>query len=219
MNFRALLLPTLLPVLTITAQAQQKPAKSVAPQTKPSTDSQLYRNATFGFRYRIPYGWVDRTKDLQQADEQKQEDVVKSQSGKRASTDAGGEVLLAVFERPPEAAGDTVNSAVVIASEEAALYPGLKRADDYLDQLDEITTAKGFMPDGDPEEVTIDSRSLIRADFIKALNDKLTMYQSTLMLLEKKHIVSFTFLAGSKEEIDDLIDALRFSSSVTRKKP
>lgn len=212
------LLPALF-LLLVVAHAQEKTAKPGAPTAKTADTPQLYRNAVFGFHYRIPYGWVDRTKEMQQADEQKQEDVPKSQSSKSTTNGTEGEVLLAVFERPPEAAGDSVNSAVVIATEDTASYPDLKRAEDYLDQLDEITTAKGFKPDGDEEEVTIDSRSLVRADFTKALNDKLNMYQSTLVLLAKKQIVSFTFVAGSKDEIDDLIDGLSFASSPPAKHP
>lgn len=198
------LLPSLFLLLLPVAYAQQKTMKPGAPAAKSTDTAQLYRNAMFGFRYRIPYGWVDRTTDLQAQDQQNGDESSKSESQKEESNN--GEVLLAVFERPPEAAGDSVNSAVVIASEDTASYPGLKTAEDYLDQLDEITTGKGFKPDGDPEEVTIDSRSVIRADFTKALNDKLTMYQSTLVLLAKKQIVSFTFIAGSKDEIDELID-------------
>lgn len=191
---------------------------SFAQQAKPSVpsktgdDSQLYRNSALGFRYRTPYGWVDRTKDLQEQDEQKQDQSPGTHSGT-------GDVLLAVFERPPEAAGDTVNSAVLIASESAASYPGLNGADDYLDQLDEITTAKGFKPDGDPQDVTVNSHAMVRADFAKALNDKVTMYQSTLVLLEKKQIVSFTFIAGSKDEIEELMDGLSFATGPVRKRP
>jgi hypothetical protein len=199
-------------------EGQQKSTKPTAAQaSKPAADAQLYGNASFGFRFRIPYGWVDRTKDLQDQDKQKQDESPKSESRKEESNK--GEVLLALFERPPEATGDTVNSAVVIASESAAAYPGLKSAADYLGPLNELTTSNGFKLDGDPQEVTIDSRTLVRADFTKALNDKLTMYQSTLVLIEKKQIVSFTFIAGSKDEIDDLIDALSFPSSAARKRP
>src|SRR5208282_3891273 len=103
--------------LTFAAQAQSKTAPVAAPDAKPATrnqDAQLYRNPTFAFRYKIPYGWVYRTKEMQAGNE----------AGK-------GEVLLAVFERPPEATGDTINSAVVIASESAASHPGLKKAEDY----------------------------------------------------------------------------------------
>jgi len=194
-----------------TCLAQQPVPKAGAP-AKPADDSQIYRNTTFGFRYRIPYGWVDRTKDLQKKDENKDESSTPASKG-----DIGqGQVLLAVFERPPQAAGDTVNSAVVIASESASSYEGLKKAEDYLDQLDEITTAKGFKPDGDPQEVTIDSRSLVEADFLKPLNEKLTMYQSTLIMLEKSQIVTFTFIAGSKDEIDDLVEGLSFQAATSK---
>lgn len=209
MRSRALL-PALLLLLLPAGHAQEK--------TKPSAPGvnapQIYRNAMFGFRYRIPYGWVDRTKEMQAQDKQNEDKASKTEPRKE---EANGEVLLAVFERPPEAAGDTVNSAVVIASEDTASYPGLKSAEDYLDQLDETTTAKGFKPDGDPQVVTIDSRDLVGADFTKALNDKLTMYQSTLVLLAKKQIVSFTFLAGSKDEIDELIDGLSFAAAPAQK--
>ena len=42
--------------LAVEAQAPHKTA--LAP--KPAPDKQLYRNPAFGFRYEIPYGWVDR---------------------------------------------------------------------------------------------------------------------------------------------------------------
>jgi len=188
--------------LISTAQTQSKPApvakQAAKPAAAPTEDAQLYRNATFAFRFQIPYGWVNRTKEMQEGN-----DAGKSQ------------LLLAVFERPPEAAGDTVNSAVVIASESAASYPGLKKAEDYLGPLTELATAKGFKPEGEPYALTVESRQLLRADFIKPLavkttNDKLTMRQCTLVLLAKAQIVSFTFIAGSEDELDDLMDGLHF---------
>jgi hypothetical protein len=183
--------------LSFTAQAQSKAAPVAKPTAKPAPaqneDTQLYRNSTFGFRYQIPYGFVDRTKQMLEGNE----------SGK-------AEVLLAVFERPPEATGDTINSAVVIASENAASYPGLKKAEDYLGPLTELTTAKGFRPEGEPYALEVESRQLLRADFIKPLSDKLTMRQCTLVLLAKGQIVSFTFIAGSEDELDDLMDGLHF---------
>ena len=182
--------------LTFAAQAQT----GLPPAAKPASsreDPRLYRNTTFGFRYQIPYGWVDRTKEMLEGNEPSK-----------------AEVLLAVFERPPDATGDTVNSAVVIASESAASYPGLKKAEDYLGPLTELATAKGFKAEGDPTSLEIESRQLIRADFIKArITDKLTMRQSTLVLLAKGQIVSFTFIAGSEDEIDDLIEGLHFAAA------
>jgi hypothetical protein len=172
------------------------------PKIAPSTSSQraggqLYHNAAFNFTYQIPYGWVDRTKEMQEG---------------------SGEVLLAIFERPPQAAGDTVNSAVLIASEKAAAYPGLKKADDYLGPLTELTTAKGFTPDGEPSEAQVGTQRLVRIDFSKKLNDKLTMHQSTLVLLTKGQIVSFTFIAESVDAIGSLIDGLSFSPSKSKAK-
>ncbi len=190
--------------LGIAAQAQSKPAPVAKPVAKVSAgdqDAQLYRNPTFAFRYQIPYGWVDRTKEMQPGDD----------SGK-------GEVLLAVFERPPEATGDSINSAVVIASESAASYPGLKRAEDYLGPLTDLATAKGFKAEGEPYALEVESRHLLRADFskpreVKATNNKLTMRQCTLVLVAKGQIVSFTFIAGSEDELDDLMEGLHFGAA------
>jgi hypothetical protein len=185
------------------SQTQHKPAPSAA--AKPVDDAQLYRNTTFAFRFQIPYGWVDRTKDMRE-----QEATDKSDAKEKTSNIGKGEVLLAVFERPPEAAGETINSAVVIAAENAAAYPGLKKAEDYLGPLTELTTAKGFKAEGDPSFIQIDARQLVRADFTKPLNDKLTMRQATLVLLAHGQIVSFNFIAGSEDELDNLIDSLDF---------
>jgi hypothetical protein len=186
--------------LSFTAQAQRKTAPAATQTAKPAAtrneDAQLYRNTTFGFRYQIPYGWVDRTKEMQEG----------NAAGK-------SELLLAAFERPPEATGDTINSAVVIASESAMSYPGLKRAEDYLGPLTELATSKGFKAESEPYALEVESRQLLRADFIKPLSDKLTMRQCTLVLLATGQIVSFTFIAGSEDELDDLMDGLHFGAA------
>ena len=197
------------PPLSFPAQAQTKAAPAASssaklaatPPATPNDDARLYRNATFGFRYQIPYGWVDRTQEMQAGNE----------SGK-------GDVLLAVFERPPEATGNTVNSAVVIASESAASYPGLKKAEDYLSPLTELATAKGFKSGGEPYVLEEEGRQLLRADFVKTIgiktsDDKLAMRQSTLVLLAKGQIVSFTFIAASEDDLDNLMDGLHFVPS------
>jgi hypothetical protein len=188
--------------LTFTGKAQHKTAPTAPPPAKSATrneDPQLYRNPTFAFRFQIPYGWVDRTEEMQEGNE----------AGK-------AEVLLAIFERPPQATGDTINSAVVIASESVASYPGLKKAEDYLGPLTELATSKGFKAEGEPYSLEVESRQLLRADFTKPLSgktidDKLTMRQCTLVMLAKGQIVSFTFIAGSEDELDDLMDGLHFS--------
>jgi hypothetical protein len=203
MNCRRVIAILLLGFSLAESQTQRKPA--APPASKPAEDAQLYRNTTFGFRFQIPYGWVDRTKDMRE-----QEATDRPDAKEKASNIGKGEVLLAVFERPPEATGETINSAVVIAAESAAAYPGLKKAKDYLGPLTELTASKGFKAEGDPSVIEIDARQLVRVDFTKALNDKLTMHQATLILLTKGQIVSFTFIASSEDELDNLIDGLHF---------
>ncbi|MGH9643970.1 MAG: hypothetical protein ACRD3Q_16300 [Terriglobales bacterium] len=208
-----------------TAAAPTKPAAKVAP------DEQLvvYRNAALGFRYKIPFGWVDRTQEMRaQAAETKDEPAAPPEAGTGSSNakasaranaakgKSASDVLLAVFERPPLAAGDSVNSAVVIATESAAAYPGLKTAADFLGPLTALTTAQGFTESGDTSAVTIDGREWVRADFSKALTEKVTMYQSTLILLAKGQIVTFTFVAGGEDEIDELVEKLEFASGRTK---
>ena len=204
--------------------ASQTQHKAAAPESKPSAppapkiaeDAQLYRNSTFAFRFKVPYGWVNRTKEMREQEGAEKPDATDKDAKEKPANEkasAQGDLLLSVFERPPDAIGETVNSAVVIASENAAAYPGLKKAEDYVSPLTELTTAKGFKAEGDPEIVSIDSRQLVRANFNKPLNDKLTMHQSTLILLAKGRIVSFTFIAGSEAEVDDLIEGLHFGTA------
>jgi hypothetical protein len=169
-------------------QRTEQHAKSAEPAP---ADEGLYRNAEFGFTYRVRYGWVDRTEAMQP------EDIDPSKS----------RLLLAAFEHPPEVTGEGVNSAVIITVESAASYPGLKTAADYFGPLTELTTAKGFKPTQDPFEFPIGSQTLVRGDFTKNLG-QLTMIQSSLVMLHKGSIVSFTFIGGSEDEIDELIEKL-----------
>lgn len=178
------------------SKTKQKPEQHATRHTSPpSTAETLYRNPEFAFTYKIPYAWVDRTQPMQ------------DDSSDRAKS----KLLLAVFERPPEVTGDTVNSAVIITAESAATYPGLKTAADYLGPLTELTTSKGFKPAGDPYEFPVGSTPLVRADFVKELG-KLSMHQSSLVLLRKGFVLSFTFIAGSDDELDELIEKLSFGT-------
>ncbi|MGH9537856.1 MAG: hypothetical protein ACRD3H_08025, partial [Terriglobales bacterium] len=105
----------------------QARSKSAAIESGAIRDG-IYYNSSFGFSYKLPFGWVDRTREMQDD----------SADGSKSL------LLLAVFERPPEARGETINSAVVIAAERASIYSGMKTAADYLGPLTELTTAKGF---------------------------------------------------------------------------
>jgi hypothetical protein len=188
--------------LTMPALAQDSSSKTKHPEqhatrdkTPPTSAETVYRNPEFAFTYKIPYAWVDRTREMQ-------DDSAPTKS----------RLLLAVFERPPEAAGDTVNSAVVITVETAATYPGLKTAADFLGPLTELTTSKGFKAAAEPSEISIDSTTLVRADFTKDLG-QLTMRQTSLVLLRKKFVLTFTFIGGTEDEIDELLERLSFPSS------
>ena len=153
----------------------------------------VYHNSSFGFSYKLPYGWVDRTADMQ--------DDTASQS----------RVLMAIFERPPQASGDTINSAVIIAAE--PLPAGTKTAAEYFESLSALATAEGFEGKEGPHEFSVGTAKLVRGDFSKA-RGTLTMYQTSLVALEKGYAVSFTFIGGSEDEVNELIEKL---SLATRK--
>jgi hypothetical protein len=183
------------------AQSSSKPKPSPQSSTTKSAtaspaNDDIYRNPTFSFSYQSISGWVDRTSEMQ------------ADSGGAS----GQKVLLARFERPPQAAGDTVNSAVVIAQEGVSAYPGLKTAADYVAPLTELVTKQGFKAAGDAYEITIATRTLVRCDFVRAMGN-IAMHQSTLVIVQKGSIVSFTFLGGSEDEVDALVERLSFSTS------
>jgi hypothetical protein len=180
------------------SKTKQKTERHAKAQPAGTSDvaSPAYQNAEFGFSYKVPYGWVDRTKATRA----------------EASDPAKSRLLLAIFERPPEATGDTVNSAVVITAESAASYPGLKTAADYLGPLTELTTSKGFKVTQRPYEFASGSTPLVRSDFAKEMA-KLTMHQSSLVMLHKGFVVSFTFIGGSEDEVEELIEKLSFGAA------
>ena len=209
---RRFIVPTLcLLCLLASAVAQTAPAGSSSSksnqkveqhvkrdQVKPTApDEGLYRNAEFGFTYLVRYGWVDRTTAMQPEDA----DASKSR------------LVLAVFERPPEVTGDTVNSAVIVAVESAASYPGLKTAADYMGPLTELTTAKGFRVAQEPYEFSVGSKRLVRSDFVKDIG-QLSMHQSSLVEMQKGKVLSFTFIGGSEDEVDELVEKLVFPRAV-----
>ena len=182
---------------TASSSKARKPEQHIPSRTARSTSAEtVYRNLEFAFSYKIPYAWIDRTREMQD----------------ESSDTAKSKLLLAVFERPPEVTGDTVNSAVVITAESVASYPGLKTAADYVGPLTELTTSKGFHSTGDPYEFSVGQTTLVRADFAREVG-KLTMRQSSLVILRKSFVVSFTFIAGSEDELDELIEKLSFAAS------
>lgn len=155
--------------------------------------SNRYKNSYFQFSYQLPFGWVDRTSDMREDTE----------------TDKS-KVLLAIFERPPAASGDTINSAVIIAAESVDSYPGLKTAADYFGPLTELTESNGFKVVNEPYDFPVDGRPMVRGDFSKE-RGKLEMLQASLVTLERGYVLSFTFLGGSEDEVTDLVEKLSFA--------
>jgi hypothetical protein len=198
-----------------------------APKPKPIADencgplaNQVLRCPRFGFTYKVIFGWVDRTADMQQdeslpdrsanAEAESTNTTSAASDQPKAASSASSETLLAVFERPPAAPGDTINSAVVIAAEPLANYHGIKSAADYLNPISELAEQRGFKAVNDPYASSLGTKQLARADFNKD-RGKLTMWQSSLVMIEKGYIVSFTFVGGSQDEVDDLIANLTFA--------
>jgi hypothetical protein len=176
--------------------------------------TRVYRNRTYAFSCTVPAGWVLRTEQL------------------KPDGAADNQVLLAAFARPPEAISATPASTILIASESQSAYPGLKTAEDYFAPLTEVVTAKGFEAVNDPYPFSVGAVQVMREDFSheqkdhpekdhpekdhpekeRSEKDRVTTYQSTLVLLSHGSIVSFTFLAASEDDVDNLIENMSFRS-------
>ena len=207
-------LSTVLLAFPLLAQQATKPRPAQPARSAPdpgAVANGVYHNNGFRFTYKIPFGWVNRTQEM---GEDSNDDSTPNSTDSKKSV-----VLLAVFERPPESTGASVNSAVVIAAEAASSYPGLRSAEQYFGPLTELTKAKGLTVVNEPYDFRVGTSQLVRGDFTKPIG-KLTMNQSTLVMIEKSYVVSFTFIAGSQDELDELIASLKFdrteSSAVSK---
>jgi len=177
------------------APAQETPPK---PQGKAdplgSLAENLYRNPFFGFSFKVPVSWVDRTDAMREG----------SEPGKSL-------VMLCVFQHPPEVTAESANSAAVFAAESTASYPKLKTTLDYFGPLQEVTKAKGFQVANPPYPFTVGTKELLRADFTRQVGS-VPFFQSTLVTVEKGYIVSLTFLGSDNDEVEGLIEKLSFSA-------
>jgi hypothetical protein len=180
-------------------RSPKKSATTTASQACGPIASDILKCRRFGFTYGVPFGWVDRTDDMK-------DEAESAQSG---SAKDNSETLLAIFERPPAAPGDTINSAVVIAAESLANYHGIKIAADYFGAITELAEQRGFKVVNEPYEFISGAKQLVRGDFSKQ-RGQLSMWQSSLVMIDKGFIVSFTFIAGSEDELDELIERLHF---------
>jgi len=159
----------------------------------------VYQNASLGLSCKIPSSWVLRTEEMNSRDDS-------------AASSNQGRVLLAAFSRPPEAKGEDVNSSILIAAEPQSAYPGLKEAVQYFGPLTEIAKAQGFEVAEEPYEISIDARTLIRGDFQKDVGSRV-MRQSTLAFLANGYAISITLIAGTEDDVEQLIDGVNFSGA------
>ena len=190
------------------AQQTRSQAKSGSKLDDGTLKDGVYTNREFGFTCVVPSGWVLRTAEMNTRDETASADNQRKSDSR---------VLLSAFSRPPEAVAEDVNSSILIAAEPVASYPGLKEAVQYLAKVSEIATSRGFSEQRDPYEIAVGSRTLVRQDFQKDVGSRL-MRQSTLVMLAHGYAVSFTFIAGTQQELDDLIEGLNFVASTNIKK-
>jgi hypothetical protein len=98
---------------------------------------------------------------------------------------------------------------VVIAAESLADYHGIKQAADYFGPITELAQQRGFKVVNEPYAFKVGTKQLVRGDVSKE-RGKLTMWQSSLVMIEKGYIVSFTFVGGSEDEVQELIERLNF---------
>jgi hypothetical protein len=223
---------TLASVLAVQALSVQSPAQSSAPPSPSSSSTSkplqksastanakldpgkvtagVYRNRTLGFACKIPPAWVLRTEEMN-ARELEDENA---DAGKKA-TDAG-RVLLAAFSRPPEAHGEDVNGSIVIVAESAAAYPGLKDAAQYFGPVTEVALAQGFDVDEEPYEFAVGTKTVVRGDFEKDVGTRVMM-QSTIVVLARGYALSFTFIGGTEDEVEELVAGLSFQPTAPKK--
>ena len=191
------------------SSSSSKPVKKSASAAVSKLDSGVvsagaYRSPAFGFTCKIPAGWVLRTEEMN-AREGEDEKV---DAGKKA-TDAG-RVLLAAFSRPPEVRAEDVNASILIASESVAAYPGLKDAAQYFGPVSEVAKAQGFAVVEEPYQFVMGTKTVVRGDFQKDVGTRV-MRQSTLVVLAQGFAVSFTFIGGTEDEVEELVQRLSFS--------
>jgi hypothetical protein len=213
------------PAQSSSSSSSSKRAKTPASTSDSALDSGavsngVYRNAGLGFTCRIPAGWVLRTEEMNARD-----DVAPAKEGRAAAAQASeggcphaegcGRVLLAAFSRPPEARGEDVNGSIVIAAESAASYPGLKDAAQYFGPVGEIAKAQGFEVVEEPYEFAIGTKTVVRGDFQKNVGSRV-MRQSTLAVLARGYVVSFTFIGGTEDEVEELVAGLSFGAAKSK---
>ena len=174
-------------------QKTEQHVKSNAPAPAP-TDEGLYRNPEFGFTYQVRYGWVDRTEAMQPADN---DSSAVPTAARRLRTSARGR------RRRRQLRCDHRRRECRRLSRPQNRRR-LHRPAHRTHHLQRIQRRPRI-----PTNFLSAPQTLVRGDFTKD-RGQLTMYQSSLVMLRKGSIVSFTFIGGSEDEVEELIEKVDF---------
>jgi hypothetical protein len=191
-------------------QGRKSASSAASPLDSGTVSNSVYRNPALGFTCKIPAAWVLRTEEMNARDEE----GAGADSGKTATDGKDGRVLLAAFSRPPEARAEDVNSSILIAAESVEAYPGLKDAAQYFGPVTEIAKAQGFAVVEEPYEFVIGTKTVVRGDFQKDVGSRV-MRQSTVAVLARGYAVSFTFIGGTEDEVEELVQGLSFAGQAS----
>src|SRR5712671_5437658 len=164
--------------------AQRRPA-AIPSLDAGSVSAGAYRNPSFGFTCRVPEGWVLRTEEMNARGEEDASAQPAKDSGKI------GRVLLS-------------------AAESAVSYAGLKEPAQYFGPVTEVAKAQGFEIDGEPYGFVLGTKTLVRGDFEKNVGTRV-IRQSTLVMLAHGYVVSLTFIGGTDDEVEELVQGLSFA--------
>ena len=74
-----------------------------------------------------------------------------------------------------------------------------------------MAKAQGFEMVEEPYEFAIGTKTLVRGDFQKNVGTRV-MRQSTLVMLARGYAVSFTFIGGTEDEVEELVQGLSFGA-------
>ena len=89
-------------------------------------------------------------------------------------------------------------------------YPGLKEAAQYFGPVREVAKAQGSI---DRRSLRVGDRrkEVVRGDFQRDVGTRV-MRQSTLVILAHGYVVSFTFIGGTEDEVEELVQGLSFGA-------
>jgi hypothetical protein len=90
-------------------------------------------------------------------------------------------------------------------------YPGLKEAAQYFGPVSEVAKARGLELIEDPYELEIGTKTVVRGDFQRDVGTRV-MRQSTLVILGHGYLVSLTFIGGTEDEVEELVQGLGFGA-------